>query len=465
DKTKGCYPAPEAIMSGAVKGAQVDVDTALTIESRYFTYLATGQISKNMIATFWHALNEIKSGACRPQKIAKWKATKIGILGAGMMGAGIAYVTASKGIQAILKDISIEAAEKGKAYSQKLRDKKVAQGRLSADQRDQVLSLIQATASNQNLAGCDLIIEAVFENPALKAQVTQEAEQYLASHGVMASNTSTLPITDLAQASKNDQNFIGLHFFSPVDKMQLVEIIKGQNTSAETLAKAFDFVQQIGKLPIVVNDSRGFFTSRVFGTFVQEGLRLLAEGVHPARIEMAALKAGMPVGPLAIQDEVSLTLSEHVANERYKVLEAQGQTITKSPADEVIHSMIHEFNRKGKAAGAGFYDYPENGKKQLWTGLNHWKKEVDLSEQEMMDRFLFVQALDTVRCLEEGVLESVVDANVGSIFGIGFAAWTGGAVQFLNQYGLAKALTRAKVLENKYGERFKAPQLLKDRAA
>ncbi|MEG1155557.1 MAG: 3-hydroxyacyl-CoA dehydrogenase NAD-binding domain-containing protein [Acinetobacter sp.] len=465
DKTKGCYPAPEAIMSAAVEGAQVDVDTALTIESRYFTYLATSQISKNMIGTFWHGLNAIKSGASRPQGIERWKATKVGILGAGMMGAGIAYATASTGIPVVLKDISLEAAEKGKAYSQKLLDKKVAQGRLSAEKRDQFLSLIQTTASNEDLAGCDLIIEAVFENPALKAQVTQEAEQYLVSNGVMASNTSTLPITELAQASKNDQNFIGLHFFSPVDKMQLVEIIKGKNTSAETLAKAFDFVQQIGKLPIVVNDSRGFFTSRVFGTFVQEGLRLLAEGVHPARIEMAALKAGMPVGPLAIQDEVSLTLSEHVANERYKALEAQGQTITKSPADDVIHSMIHEFNRKGKAAGAGFYDYPADAKKQLWSGLSHWKKDNDISEQEMIDRFLFVQALDTVRCLEEGVLESVVDANVGSIFGIGFAAWTGGAVQFLNQYGLAKAVTRAKVLENKYGERFKAPQLLKDRAA
>ncbi|MFI9457488.1 3-hydroxyacyl-CoA dehydrogenase NAD-binding domain-containing protein [Acinetobacter sp. NPDC052428] len=465
DKTKGCYPAPEAIMSAAVEGAQVDVDTALTIESRYFTYLATGQISKNMIGTFWHGLNAIKSGASRSQGLERWKATKVGILGAGMMGAGIAYATASKGIPVVLKDISIEAAEKGKAYSQKLLDKKFAQGRLSAEKRDQVLSLIQTTASNADLAGCDLIIEAVFENPTLKAQVTQEAEQYLASNGVMASNTSTLPITELAQASKNDQNFIGLHFFSPVDKMQLVEIIKGKNTSPETLAKAFDFVQQIGKLPIVVNDSRGFFTSRVFGTFVQEGLRLLAEGVHPARIEMAALKAGMPMGPLAIQDEVSLTLSEHVANERYKALEAQGQTITKSPADEVIHSMIHEFNRKGKAAGQGFYDYPADAKKQLWSGLSYWKKDNDISEQEMIDRFLFVQALDTVRCLEEGVLESVVDANVGSIFGIGFAAWTGGAVQFLNQYGLAKAVTRAKVLENKYGERFKAPQLLKDRAA
>lgn len=465
DKTKGCYPAPEAIMSAAVEGAQVDVDTALTIESRYFTYLATSQISKNMIGTFWHGLNAIKSGASRPQDIEKWKATKVGILGAGMMGAGIAYATASTGIPVVLKDISLEAAGKGKAYSQKLLDKKVAQGRLSAEKRDQFLSLIQTTASNEDLAGCDLIIEAVFENPALKAQVTQEAEQYLISNGVMASNTSTLPITELAQASKNDQNFIGLHFFSPVDKMQLVEIIKGKNTSAETLAKAFDFVQQIGKLPIVVNDSRGFFTSRVFGTFVQEGLRLLAEGVHPARIEMAALKAGMPVGPLAIQDEVSLTLSEHVANERYKALEAEGQIIIKSPADDVIHSMIHEFNRKGKAAGQGFYDYPADAKKQLWSGLSYWKKDNDISEQEMIDRFLFVQALDTVRCLEEGVLESVVDANVGSIFGIGFAAWTGGAVQFLNQYGLAKAVTRAKVLENKYGERFKAPQLLKDRAA
>ncbi len=465
DKTKGCYPAPEAILSAAVEGAQVDVDTALRIESRYFTYLATGQISKNMIGTFWHGINAIKSGASRPKDFAPWKATKVGILGAGMMGAGIAYVTASKGIQVVLKDISVEAAEKGKAYSQKLLDKKVAQGRLTAEKRDQILSLIHTTTEAADFQGCDLIIEAVFENQELKAKVTQEAEQYLASNGVMASNTSTLPISDLAQASQNQVNFIGLHFFSPVDKMQLVEIIKGKNTSAETLAKAFDFVQQIGKLPIVVNDSRGFFTSRVFGTFVQEGLRLLAEGVHPARIEMAALKAGMPVGPLAIQDEVSLTLSEHVAAETRKALAAQGKERPSTDADAVIQTMIHEFNRKGKAAGAGFYDYPEGGKKQLWSGLEHWYKEVDISEQEMIDRFLFVQALDTVRCLEEGVLESVVDANIGSIFGIGFAAWTGGAVQFLNQYGLTKALNRTEILEHKYGERFKAPQLLKQKVA
>jgi len=460
DKTKGCYPAPEAIMAAAVEGAQVDVDTALTIESRYFTYLATGQVSKNMIGTFWHGMNAIKAGASRPKDVAKWQASKVGVLGAGMMGAGIAYSTAIKGVPVVLKDVSAENAEKGKAYSQKLLDKKVSQGRMTAEKRDQVLSLITATASAEDLKGCDLIIEAVFENQELKAKVTQEAEAFLVEGGVMASNTSTLPITGLANASKDQANFIGLHFFSPVDKMQLVEIIKGKNTSAETLAKAYDYVQQIGKIPIVVNDSRGFFTSRVFGTFVQEGLRLLHEGVHPARIEMAALKAGMPVGPLAIQDEVALTLSEHVANETRKALQAEGKDLPRSGADDVIQTMIHTFDRKGKAAGAGFYDYPEGGKKHLWEGLNHWKQDVDISEQEMIDRFLFVQSLDTLRCYEENVLESVIDANIGSIFGIGFAPWTGGAIQFLNQYGLDQAVQRANELEAKYGERFKAPQRL-----
>lgn len=465
DKTKGCYPAPEAIMSAAVEGAQVDVDTALTIESRYFTYLATGQVSKNMIGTFWHGLNAIKSGASRPQNIPQWQAKKVGILGAGMMGAGIAYAAAIKGIAVILKDVAIENAEKGKAYSQKLLDKKVAQGRMTAEKRDQILARITPTASAADLASCDLIIEAVFENQQLKAQVTQEAESYLAADGVMASNTSTLPISGLAQAANDQSRFIGLHFFSPVDKMQLVEIIKGQNTNRETVAKAYDFVQQIGKTPIVVNDSRGFFTSRVFGTFVQEGLRMLAEGIHPAKIEMAALKAGMPVGPLAIQDEVSLTLSEHVAAETRKALQAEGKEHPRSGADEVIETMIHQFNRKGKAAGAGFYDYPEGGKKSLWEGLSYWKKEQTVDEQELIDRFLFVQSLDTLRCLEEGVLESVVDGNVGSIFGIGFAPWTGGALQFLNQYGLKDALNRAQALEQRYGERFAPPQLLKDKVA
>ncbi len=417
-----------------------------------------------MIGTFWHGLNAIKSGASRPAEVAKWQAKKVGVLGAGMMGAGIAYSTAIKGIPVVLKDVSVENAEKGKAYSQKLLDKRVSQGRMTAEKRDQVLALITATADAADLQGCDLIIEAVFENQELKAKVTQEAEQYLAEGGIFASNTSTLPITGLATASKDAKNFIGLHFFSPVDKMQLVEIIKGKETSAETLAKAYDFVQQIAKTPIVVNDSRGFFTSRVFGTFIQEGMRLLAEGVHPAKIEMAALKAGMPVGPLAIQDEVSLTLTEHVASETRKALQAEGKDLPKTPVDEVVHTMIHELNRKGKAAGAGFYEYPENGKKHLWDGLSRWTKENDISEQDMIDRFLFVQALDTLRCYEEGVLESVIDANVGSIFGIGFAPWTGGAIQFLNQNGIEKSLQRSEELATQYGERFTPPQLLKDKA-
>lgn len=464
DKTKGCYPAPEAIMSAAVEGAQVDVDTALRIETRYFNKLTTGQVAKNMIGTFWFGLNSIKAGGSRPQGIAPWQAKKVAVLGAGMMGSGIAYSCAIKGIQVVLKDVSQEAADKGKSYSQKLLEKRVSRGRMTPEKKDQILSLITASADYNDLAGCDLIIEAVFENQELKAKVTQEAEQHLVADGIFASNTSTLPITELAKASRDESHFIGLHFFSPVDKMQLVEIIKGKNTSAETLARAYDFVQQIAKTPIVVNDSRGFFTSRVFGTFIQEGMRLVTEGVHPAKVEMAALKAGMPVGPLAIQDEVSLSLTEHITKETRKALQAEGKNLPESPVEELVEWMIHSENRKGKAAGAGFYEYPQGGKKHLWDGLSKWQKTNDITEQEMIDRILFVQALDTVRCMQEGVLESVVDANVGSIFGIGFAPWTGGAIQFLNQYGLDKAVKRAQELEAKYGERFAVPQLLSDKA-
>ncbi|AXI02904.1 3-hydroxyacyl-CoA dehydrogenase NAD-binding domain-containing protein [Aquirhabdus parva] len=466
DKTKGCYPAPEAIMSAAAEGASVDVDTALRIESRYFAQITTGQVAKNMIGTFWFQLNAIKAGHSRPDGIAPWKATKVGVLGAGMMGSGIAYATAIKGVPVVLKDVSAEAAEKGKSYSQKLLEKRVSRGSLTADKKDAILANITATADAKDLAGCDLIIEAVFENRELKAKVTQEAEAQLVAGGIMASNTSTLPITGLSQASKDATHYIGLHFFSPVDKMQLVEIIKGKDTSPETLARAFDYVQQIGKTPIVVNDSRGFFTSRVFGTFIQEGMSLVAEGIHPARVEMAALKAGMPVGPLAIQDEVSLSLTEHITEQTRKDLQAEGKDLPVQATEALVKAMIHDHNRKGKAAGAGFYEYPVGGKKHLWSGLSTWlKPEVTISEQEMIDRILFVQALDTIRCLEEGVLESVQDANIGSIFGIGFAPWTGGAIQFINQYGLDKAVKRAEELTAKYGQRFTPPQLLKDKAA
>lgn len=469
DKTKGCYPAPQAIMCAAVEGAGVDIDTALRIESRYFTKLVLGDVAKNMVNTFWFGLNKIKAGVSRPKDFDKSQVKKVGILGAGMMGSGIAYACAISGIDVVLKDVSMESAEKGKSYSQGLLDKRVSRGSMTQEKRDGILNRITATDKASDLQGCDLIIEAVYENRDLKAQVTKESEPMLAAGGIMASNTSTLPITGLSEASADPTKFIGMHFFSPVDKMPLVEIIRGQQTSDETLAKAFDFVLQIAKTPIVVNDSRGFYTSRVFGKFIDEGMRLLAEGVDPARIEMAALRAGMPVGPLAIVDEVSLTLAEGVSKQTREDFEKAGQQMPETSIEQVVRVMIHEHNRKGKAHGAGFYEYPKDGgKKYLWEGLKPWyNAEVDkqISEQDIIDRILMVQALDTVRCMDENVLTSEEDANIGSIFGIGFAPWTGGTIQYLKSLGKDKALALSTKLEQRFGERFAAPEGLKKLAS
>lgn len=465
-KTKGCYPAPEKILAAAVEGAQVTFDEACTIESRYFVELTTSQIAKNMIGTFWFQLNEIKAGGSRPNGIDAYTTKKVGVLGAGMMGAGIAYSTAMSGIEVVLKDISVEAAEKGKAYSEGLLKKRVSRKQMTQEKADSVLALIKPSANAEDLDGCDLIIEAVFENRELKAKVTQEAEQFMAKDGVFASNTSTLPITGLATAAKDAQKFIGLHFFSPVDKMPLVEIIKGEQTSDETLARAFDYVLQINKTPIVVNDSRGFFTSRTFGTFVGEGLTMLSESIHPQFIESAALQAGMPIGPLAVQDEVSMTLSRKVVDQTRLDLKAEGKDLPVTPAEELTNKMLDEFKREGKAAGAGFYDYPEKGKKKLWAGLTeHFvKPEVSISLEDAKERILFRQAIETLRCFEEGVLTSVRDANIGSIFGIGFAPWTGGAIQYVNQYGVRAFYQRAKELAEQYGERFEPPAILVEHA-
>jgi 3-hydroxyacyl-CoA dehydrogenase/enoyl-CoA hydratase/3-hydroxybutyryl-CoA epimerase len=382
------------------------------------------------------------------------------------MGAGIAHACAVRGIQVVLKDTSLEAAEKGKSYTDKLLAKKVSRGQLSEEKKDKILSLIKPTTEARDFDGCNLVIEAVFEKRELKFAVVREVEPFLTREVVIASNTSTLPITGLASATQKPENFIGLHFFSPVDKMELVEIIRGKKTSDETLARAFDFVIQINKTPIVVNDSRGFFTSRVFSTFVHEGMALLGEGQFPSAIEMAALKLGMPVGPLAVTDEVSLSLCSHIMAQNKVDFEAEGKPWVLHPAEAVIHRMIHEFKRAGKSAGGGFYEYPAAGKKFLWPGLNsaYLKPEHQIPFHDMQDRLQFIQAIETVRCLEEGVLTSVRDANIGSIFGIGFAPWTGGALQFLNQYGLRKAVTRAQELSRKYGERFTPPALLLKKA-
>ncbi len=459
EKTRGLYPAPEAILSAMVEGAYVDFDTAMRIESRYLAKVAVGQVAKNMITAFFFNLTAIKSGASRPKDVPKWKPTKVGILGAGMMGSGIAYATATRGIACVLKDVSLEAAEKGRSYTEKI---------LSKRKRGlEPLGLIQATANVDDLAGCDLIIEAVFEKRDLKAQVTKESEPKLAPGGIFASNTSTLPITGLANASAKPENFIGLHFFSPVDRMPLVEIIRGEKTSPETIARAYDYVLAIGKTPIVVNDARGFYTSRTFGTFVMEGCAMLAEGIPPAIVEAAGRLAGMPVGPLEVIDQTSMSLSLHVMEQTRADMEAEGKTYVSPPGQDVVVRMVKEFKRPGRAAGGGFYEYPKEGKKFLWPELAKIfaKPGLTYDFEELKERILYRQAIETARCLEEGVLTSVDDANIGSIFGIGFPAWTGGALQYINHIGVKKFVERSDELAKKYGERFTPPKLLRDLAA
>lgn len=467
-KTKGTLPAPESIVAVMVEGLQVDIDTAMRIESRYFVELVCSQVAKNMINTFWYQLNEIKAGAARPKNIERKKVQKVGILGAGMMGAGIAYSSAAKGINVVLKDVNIASAEKGKAYSENIVNKKVKQKRLSSDKADALLNAILPTENAADLADCDLVIEAVFEDRGLKAKVTQEAEAQLSANAVFASNTSTLPITGLAEASQRPENFIGLHFFSPVDKMPLVEIICGEKTSDETLALAYDYVQQIGKTPIVVNDSRGFYTSRVFGTFANEGIAMLGEGFSASAIENAAYLSGFPVGPLAVTDEVSLTLVDKIRKQTRLDLEAEGKEYPHHPSEAVVDKML-ALDRAGKLAGTGFYSYADNelasgSKKQLWTGLKQQFEQADkvIDLNVLKDRLLYIQAIETVRCLEENVLTSVRDANIGSIMGIGYPVWTGGILQFINQTGLNTFIERAEYLHAAFGERFKVPNLLKE---
>lgn len=457
--TRGRYPAPEAILATMVEGAIVDYDTALRIESRYLARLMTGPVARNMINTFFFDMNAIKSGQSRPGQSPRYKPQKVGILGAGMMGAGIAWAQASRGIATVLKDVSQEKAEAGKAYSAKLSQARVDKGRMEAAAQQALLGKIKATADAADLAGCDLVIEAVFESRDLKANVTREAEPQLAEGGFFASNTSTLPITGLAQASRRPEKFVGIHFFSPVDKMKLVEIIRGQATDDETVARAFDYVQALGKVPIVVNDSRGFYTSRTFGTYVMEGAALLGEGVPAALIENAAMQAGMPVGPLAVLDETALTLSVHVLDQTRADYAAEGLTYLATPGELLVERMVKELKRPGRAGGGGFYDYPAGGKKQLWPQLSSlFGRSADAADslgvQEIQDRLLYRQAVETARCLAEGVLTSVHDANIGSIFGIGFPAWTGGAMQFIYGTGVEAFLARADELAQRFGTGF-----------
>ncbi|MFJ6574563.1 3-hydroxyacyl-CoA dehydrogenase NAD-binding domain-containing protein [Streptomyces sp. NPDC091368] len=459
------YPAPKAIMAAAVEGSQVDFETALTIESRYFTELVVGQTAKNMIQAFFFDLQAVNSGASRPKDVAKRQVRKVAVLGAGMMGAGIAYSCARAGIEVVLKDVSAESAAKGKAYSEKLCAKAVSRGRTTQEKADALLARITPTADAADLAGCDAVIEAVFEDTALKHKVFQEIQHVVEPDALLCSNTSTLPISVLAEGVERQTDFIGLHFFSPVDKMPLVEIIKGERTGDEALARAFDLVRQINKTPIVVNDSRGFFTSRVIGHFINEGVAMVGEGIEPASIEQAAAQAGYPAKVLSLMDELTLTLPRKIRNETKKAVEDEGGTWVTHPGEAVIDRMVDEFGRPGRSGGAGFYEYGEDGKRgKLWPGLReHFAKPgYEIPFRDMQERMLFSEALDTVRLLEEGVLTSVADANIGSIMGIGFPAWTGGILQYVNGYegGVAGFVARARELAETYGERFDPPALL-----
>lgn len=460
-------PAPRAILDAAVEGAQVDFDTASRIESRYFTSLVTGQTAKNMIQAFFLDLQAINGGASRPEGIAKQDIKKIGVLGAGMMGAGIAYVSAKAGYEVVLKDVTQEAADKGKNYSEKIEAKALERGKTTQEKSDALLARITPTADPQDLKGVDFVIEAVFENQELKHKVFQEIEDIVEPNALLGSNTSTLPITGLATGVKRQEDFIGIHFFSPVDKMPLVEIIKGEKTSDEALARVFDYTLAIKKTPIVVNDSRGFFTSRVIGTFVNEALAMLGEGVAPASIEQAGSQAGYPAAPLQLSDELNLELMHKIAVATKEGVEAAGGTHVAHPAEAVVEKMI-ELGRPSRLKGAGFYEYVDGKRTQLWPGLkdafNSGSTELPL--QDMIDRMLFAEALETQKCIDEGVLTSTADANIGSIMGIGFPPYTGGSAQFIVGYqgelGVGKEafVARAKELAAKYGDRFLPPASL-----
>ena len=461
-------PAPRAILSAAIEGAQVDIDTALVIESRYLIELLSGQVAKNMIKAFFFDLQHINSGGSRPDGYEKFTAQKVAVLGAGMMGAGIAYVCARGGMAVMLKDVTQEAADKGKDYSVKLFEKAVSRGKVTREKADETLARITPTASADDLAGCDLVIEAVFESTELKHKVFAEIEHIVAPDAVLGSNTSTLPITGLAEGVKRQEDFVGLHFFSPVDKMPLLEIIVGEKTSDATLAKAFDVAQQIKKTPIVVNDSRGFFTSRVIGTFINEAVAMVGEGVNPQSIEQAGSQAGYPAPPLQLLDELTLTLPLKIRKETQAAIEAGGGTWTSHASEPLMDRMVDEFDRKGKSSGAGFYSYVDGKRDGLWQGLyeNFTKDGYEIPFEDMKERMLFAEALETVKCFDEGVLRSIPDANIGSIMGIGFPPWTGGVIQYINGYegGVAGFVARSRELAERYGDHFLPPASLVEKA-
>ena len=462
-KTLHNYPAPAAILSCVFEGTLLPIEQGLDIEAKYFAQLVTSPVSRNLIRTMFVNKGLADKLSARPAGIPKSQVRKLGVLGAGMMGAGIAYVSALAGMDVILIDSTLELAEKGKAYSTKLLAKDVEKGKRTQEQAEAVLARIVPTVDYALLEGVDLVIEAVFEHRSIKADVTAKAEAVIPKTAVFASNTSTLPITGLAKASQRPKSFIGIHFFSPVEKMPLVEIIVGKQTGDEAIARALDYVGQLRKTPIVVNDSRGFYTSRCFSTYTAEGARMLEEGVEPALIESAGKLAGMPVGPLAVSDEVSLELAHKIMLQTSQDLGPKYKYPVSWP---VVKHFVEDLKRFGRKSGAGFYDYPEGGRKRLWPGLRqeYPPLEKQPSIEELKTRLLYIQALEAARCYEEGVLRSVPEADIGSILGWGYPAYTGGTLSLIDTVGPAQFVAECKRLAKRHGERFKPTKGLLARA-
>jgi len=464
-QTQHNYPAIQAILSCLYEGGVVDFDTAIRIESKYFLKLLKDPVAGNMIRTLFINKGAVEKGSLRPAGYERKTIKKLGMLGAGMMGAGVAYVSAKAGMDVVLLDRDEAAAEKGKDYSRKLVEKAVSRGKTSKEKGDALLAKIKTTSDYNDLADCDLIIEAVFEDPSIKKDVTAKTEAVIGKDIVFASNTSTLPISGLAQNFTRPHQFIGIHFFSPVDKMPLVEIILGEKTDDATRALALDYVAQIKKTPIVVNDSRGFYTSRCFGTYVMEGYCMVQEGVTPALIDNAGKMAGMPVGPLAVGDEVALDLSYKIGK---ATREALGSAYVASPADAFVEKMVVELERFGRKNSKGSYEYPADGSpKHLWAGLaEHFPVSADQPDvSEVKTRLLVRQAVEAARCFEEGVLIDASSGDIGAIFGWGFAPWTGGPFSYIDTMGVANFVAVAERLAQAYGSRFAPPKLLKDMAA
>ncbi|WP_171186193.1 3-hydroxyacyl-CoA dehydrogenase NAD-binding domain-containing protein [Ruegeria sp. HKCCC2117] len=462
-KTQGAFPAAKALLSSIYEGALVDFDTALKIEARWFTNVLMNPSSSAMIRSLFLNKEALEKGAVRPKDVPDQRVKKVGVLGAGMMGAGIALVSAQAGMEVVLIDRDQEAADKGKAYSESYMDKGIKRGKATTEKKEALLARITATPDLEQLKGCDLIIEAVFEDPGVKAEMTKKVEAIIPEDCIFASNTSTLPITDLAKASVRPEQFIGIHFFSPVEKMFLVEIIKGKETGDRAVAKALDYVRQIRKTPIVVNDARFFYANRCIIPYINEGARMITEGVSPILIDNAARQLGFPVGPIQLTDETSIDLGAKIAR---ATKAAMGDAYPESPSDDLIFWM-EEQGRLGRKANAGFFDYDDKGKRvEYWKGLQdkypHAKDQPDLIE--VQERLMFAQVLEAVRALEEGVLEDIREGDVGAILGWGFAPWSGGPLSWLDIIGTPYAAERCDQLTEAYGERFACPSLLREMA-